>query len=468
MKFRSILTGVFLIGLSTLLYGCGGGGGGAPAPSNVSINGGKVIDGYLSGAFVFADYNGNKKFDSNEQHTTTNSKGIIGEITVPVKYKDANLIATGGTDIATGLPYYGILMAKAGSKNITPLTTLVVANPAFADKLKSVGIDPGADYISTPNSSAAGIAQAIGATLSVIGKATKVNDPDKLDSVIKNIADSLTGNSVDLTNTSSFASAVATGAVNAIDELKKSNPDITDVDTSSFEDTINKLAAAVKDAGGNTSEVKTATDDADSSAASAITAFAITPTNLVFAGQEAAITNGSFSLPDVTTGEVDLSKELEIGVSTNSSAFSSWTGKTYSDVSLTVVVTDSNSKRRATVRLYPINIVVDGSGAISSITVPADAELAVSGTDSKGNPVSPVVIVNKKANSTMDGTIGTSCSTLSNCFSFNLGVVENKIQAQVTPNNPLYQIGSVGNYTLTIRVEGLPMDVITGNIIVQQ
>ncbi len=470
MKLRSILAGVFLIGLSTLLYGCGGGGGGAPAPSNVSINGGNVIDGYLSGAFVFADCNGNKKFDSGEPHGITDSDGNIGEITVPVSCKDANLIATGGTDIATGLPFYGVLMAKAGSKNITPLTTLVTVNPAFAAKLKLAGItDPGADYISSPNSSAAGIAQAVGATLSVIGKATKVSNTSSFYGVVEKIADSLNGNDVDISDTSSFASAVAAGAKDAVNELKSDpNATIANVDTSSFEDSINKLAAAVKDAGGDASKVKAATDDADSSAASVITAFTITPENLAFAGQSTTVTDGSFSLPNITTGDVDISKELKIGVSTNSSAFSSWSEKTYSNVSLTAVVTDSNSTRRATVRLYPINIVVDVSGTISSVTVPADAELTVSGTDSKGNPVSPVVIVNKIANSTMDGTIGTDCPAGgSNCFSFDLGVVENKIQAQVPASNPLYQIGSAGDYELTIRAEGLPMDAITGNIKVQ-
>ena len=63
MKLRSILAGVFLIGLSTLLYGCGGGGGVAPAPSNVSINGSYFIDGYLIVSFVFADFNCHYNFD---------------------------------------------------------------------------------------------------------------------------------------------------------------------------------------------------------------------------------------------------------------------------------------------------------------------------------------------------------------------------------------------------------------------
>ena len=85
---------------------------------------GVVADGYLAGATVFADTNGNRVLDAGELSTTTDNAGNFsfdfGSLT-------ATLISIGGTDISTGLPFKGSLTASAGSTVINPLTTLVTA-----------------------------------------------------------------------------------------------------------------------------------------------------------------------------------------------------------------------------------------------------------------------------------------------------------------------------------------------------
>jgi VCBS repeat-containing protein len=85
-------------------------------------HGGRIVDGYIAGATVFADANNNGVLDLGEVHTTTNADGsftLIGG--------SGPLISMGGTDVSTGLPFDGVLRAPAGSTVITPLTTLISA-----------------------------------------------------------------------------------------------------------------------------------------------------------------------------------------------------------------------------------------------------------------------------------------------------------------------------------------------------
>ncbi len=105
---------------------------------------GVAVDGYIAGATVFADANGNGIFDPGEVGTTTDNFGSF-----VLSGGSGPLVMVGGTDIATGLPFHGLLSAPAGSTVITPLTTLLtllqaqgVANAQLATALVlSSGID---------------------------------------------------------------------------------------------------------------------------------------------------------------------------------------------------------------------------------------------------------------------------------------------------------------------------------------
>ena len=101
------------------LAACGGGGGGStPIPGA----GGAVVNGYISGATVFRDVNGNGVRDNNEPMTTTNAgggfAGLLGSTA-------DTIIASGGTNLTTNAPYFGILKAPGTATIISPLTTLV-------------------------------------------------------------------------------------------------------------------------------------------------------------------------------------------------------------------------------------------------------------------------------------------------------------------------------------------------------
>jgi VCBS repeat-containing protein len=103
---------------------------GAPVAS-ATISG-TASRGYLSGATVFVDTNGNLAADAGEVTGVTDGGGRFTLAASP-----GPLVATGGTDVTTGLPFAGVLRAPSGSGMVTPLTTLIsglsdlgISNPA--------------------------------------------------------------------------------------------------------------------------------------------------------------------------------------------------------------------------------------------------------------------------------------------------------------------------------------------------
>ena len=68
---------------------------------------GKVIDGYVSNALVFQDFNGDGTLNTGQSKTRTNATGSFTDLTIDYT-NQANglpvpLIGTGGTDIALGI-----------------------------------------------------------------------------------------------------------------------------------------------------------------------------------------------------------------------------------------------------------------------------------------------------------------------------------------------------------------------------
>jgi len=116
-----------------------------PPPADLH---GKVVDGYLSGATVFVDTNGDHALSAGEVSTTSDSQG---NFTLPGG--GGPIVAIGGSDIATGLAFEGYMSAPSGATVITPLTTLVqlliengVADPV-GTVLRALGLPAGADLL---------------------------------------------------------------------------------------------------------------------------------------------------------------------------------------------------------------------------------------------------------------------------------------------------------------------------------
>ena len=115
--------GALLAGLggAAVLGGIAGGSGGGETPP-AAVETAFVVDGYISGATVFGDANGNGDLDSGEIVITTDSDGAFNKALFD---PDVPLVSRGGIDISTGEPFVGTLKAPAGSGVITPITTLV-------------------------------------------------------------------------------------------------------------------------------------------------------------------------------------------------------------------------------------------------------------------------------------------------------------------------------------------------------
>ncbi len=101
---------------------------------------GRVIDGYIANAHVFADLNKNGKFDQGEPETFSDEKGSYN-LKLEGKEQHYIIIAENGTDTLTNEPFQGKLssVVEAGKGDnvvVTPVTTLVAE-----DFLKSGGKD---------------------------------------------------------------------------------------------------------------------------------------------------------------------------------------------------------------------------------------------------------------------------------------------------------------------------------------
>ncbi|WP_145927671.1 Ig-like domain-containing protein, partial [Bradyrhizobium neotropicale] len=114
----------------------------------VSPASGYVIDGYITGATVFADTNGNGKLDAGEASGITDESG---HFTLGAGTTTGTLVLVGGTDTATGLAFTGVMTAPTGSTQVTPLTTLVQSvaaakggdvAAASQSVAKALGLDP--------------------------------------------------------------------------------------------------------------------------------------------------------------------------------------------------------------------------------------------------------------------------------------------------------------------------------------
>jgi hypothetical protein len=138
-----------------LLGGCGSDGGGG-ASSTVS---GTVTQGQVKDAVVFADHlsgdyanrilddaNANSSIsaaDSEGGSSTTTDKN--GDFTLTEPGYDYVIVSVGGTDLLSGQPAMQML-APAGAKNISPLTTMVALTPEGTERdaiiatIESLGI----------------------------------------------------------------------------------------------------------------------------------------------------------------------------------------------------------------------------------------------------------------------------------------------------------------------------------------
>lgn len=129
--------------LLTLLAACAGGGGGDGAGGGgPTALGGQVVKGYVEGAAVFLDRDGDGLPDVGDEPVFTDAEG---RYSFQVEEgADGTIIAVGGVDTLTNVPLEGtVLKAPAGAAVVTPLTTMV----AEIAESEGVSVDEATDRV---------------------------------------------------------------------------------------------------------------------------------------------------------------------------------------------------------------------------------------------------------------------------------------------------------------------------------
>lgn len=112
-----------------VLAGCGGD---SDDPPPVTLSG-VVVDGYITGATVFLDLNGDRVFNEGEPFTSSDENGAyqINVSGAPSSFAELEMIAFGGQDADSGLPFEGQFKLRIESQNqnqiLSPFNTLANA-----------------------------------------------------------------------------------------------------------------------------------------------------------------------------------------------------------------------------------------------------------------------------------------------------------------------------------------------------
>ena len=142
LKTRRLTAWAVVVSAALLSAGCGGGNS---APKNEKGSSGFAVDGYLKDSTVLCDSNSNGSADTGETNVITNSGGGFVFPTVCT----APLVLIGGVSTDTNLPFIGKLKAPAGSKLITPLTTLMTEGMTQAQIISALGLLANTDVLNT-------------------------------------------------------------------------------------------------------------------------------------------------------------------------------------------------------------------------------------------------------------------------------------------------------------------------------
>lgn len=168
---------VFLMMFGLALVGCKSkSNDSAPCPGATSLSG-VVSQGAVSGATVFADHTlgaeANHIMDTNEAAYTATTSATGGfDLPLPPYAPNYMVVSQGGIDTITGKPAMQML-ANPGDRNISPLTTMVVQNPAMKAIIEGLGIKYDADISASLTPAAAFFVQSV---QTIIAAATDVLD----------------------------------------------------------------------------------------------------------------------------------------------------------------------------------------------------------------------------------------------------------------------------------------------------
>ena len=255
----------------------------------VSFSTGVVADGYVRGAQIYIDSNGNGTPDTDEilVGVVTDSNG---NFILPDGSPTGTIIATGGINIDTGVLNTIVLKAPTGSSMISPLTTLVqeyvetnstTTAAASAAVVAALGLATGTDLTSydplaalaaDPNDATAlavQIATAQVATIVILAAENPTDGSDSTDAaatVIDNLVTQITtatagSTTIDLTDDTVITAALDEASTTSVDTITTATTDIADATTLTEVSAAQAIATDTIDPAAPTAIVLTAASD---------------------------------------------------------------------------------------------------------------------------------------------------------------------------------------------------------------
>jgi len=215
-------------GLAALAALGGGGGGGASGGLTMATltasSQGQLINGYIQGAEVFQDNNGDGVWNTGEPTSVTDS---LGRFTLN-GYVDGGGMLIASTnettiDTSTGLGVTTVFKAPAGAAVISPLSTLLTEDGMTQELVKTVfGIDDSIDILTfDPISAAENAVTADQASMALKFKAVSNQVSNVIDTGVALMGSSLNGDAP------SASATVVNALVNKI-KASENSVDLTD------------------------------------------------------------------------------------------------------------------------------------------------------------------------------------------------------------------------------------------------
>ena len=234
---------------------------------------GTAIDGYLQGAFVYKDCNGNLQYDpGTDINTTTDANGTFIFHSLPQNCRDSQTVVEGGVDADTNETFKGELVAPAGAKNVTPVTTLVATNPNLdtTQLLTTLGLASiDEDFVKTSKTEAKKLALSLSNTLNVA--VTAIQD----ETVAKELSRSIFSKFATLVE--SNASVISTPsqelsqvAYDALSETASQHNMFVEIDQNGFTQSLSAMVDGIYQNPDDANSLHTYISDAKNSMSSAV------------------------------------------------------------------------------------------------------------------------------------------------------------------------------------------------------
>lgn len=486
---RSLLgkTVVIMGMVAILAYGCGSDDdddGGTTTPTPEASLSGTLSQTYVKGATIFADKIvagttlGNYTQDDDEVDTTSDDDGQF-DLDIPEGYNDYVLVSIGGMiEDASGnsIPARPML-APAGARNITPVTSLAALNP---DLVTQIGEDYDAD-IANPSGVSGEILQLAKTAEAILDLLSDednqvVDDTTDKFAIFQHVANAFSNN-IDLSDDSAVKAAAVTAVDNILDdeEIVPANmfadADSEQVILDSFSQTVEAITTAIDESANLTTEsdildeyeaaVNSGVDSVSeefNTVSTKLTAIQFLDSTNDVLDQIEDIGMGFTGTKTLTNAKADQTSKIVFSLSGQNDydAVSSYFG-----ASISVKIKDNSTLREATVECATVDVIVAADSTIT-IRISEGAQLEIKGKNAAGEEV-----LAELNNTDATGSFSDIVSANGQSMIFNFDALSAKINAELGTDSDLFEISRNGDHFIQIKADGVRFAPFAARIIVE-